>query len=58
MSMETGQIIATSHDLGPQKVADEGKSPYFREIQVGDSFYFGQNGKHCTSFPILDGCLK
>ena len=31
-----GQIIATSHDLGPQKVAKEGKSPYFREIQVGE----------------------
>ncbi len=25
-------IIATSHDLGPQKVAEEGKSPYFTEI--------------------------
>ena len=32
----SGQIIATSHDLGPQKVAKEGKSPYFREIQVGE----------------------
>ena len=31
-AMESGQIIATSHDLGPQKVAKEGKSPYFREI--------------------------
>ena len=30
----SGQIIATSHDLGPQKVAEKGKSPYFREIQV------------------------
>ena len=29
---DSGQIIATSHDLGPQKVAKEGKSPYFREI--------------------------
>ena len=27
-----GQIIATSHDLGPQKVAKEGTSPYFRQI--------------------------
>ena len=26
------QIIATSHDLGPQKVVEEGKSPCFREI--------------------------
>ena len=33
--MESGQIIATSHDLGPQKVAKEGKSTYFREIEVG-----------------------
>ena len=24
--------IATSHDLGPQKVAKEGKCPSFREI--------------------------
>ncbi len=34
--MYSGQILATSHDLGPQKVAKEGKSPYFREIQVGE----------------------
>ncbi len=27
----SGQIIATSHDL-TRKVAEEGKSPYFREI--------------------------
>ena len=27
---DSGQIIATSHDL-TQKVAKEGKSPYFRE---------------------------
>ncbi len=32
----SGQIIATSHDLGPQKVAKGGKSPYFRKIQVGE----------------------
>ncbi len=31
-----GQIIATSHDRKPQKVAKEGKSPYFREISVGE----------------------
>ena len=29
---EFRQIIATSHDLGPQKVAKEAKSPCFREI--------------------------
>ena len=28
----SGQIITTSHNLGPQKVAKEGKSPYLREI--------------------------
>ena len=32
----SGKIIATSHDLGPQKVAKEGKSLYFRKIQVGE----------------------
>ena len=31
-----GQIIATSHDLGPQKVAKEGKSPYIMKIWVGE----------------------
>ena len=31
-----GQITATLHDLGPQKVAQEGKSAYFREIEVGE----------------------
>ena len=30
-----GQIIATARDI-LQKVADEGKSPYFRKIQVGE----------------------
>ena len=34
-----GQIIATSHDLGPQTVAKEGKSPYFRIFQVGESVH-------------------
>ena len=32
MPNESGQILATSHDLDPQKVAKEGNSPYFREI--------------------------
>ena len=36
MSHESGQILATSHDLGRQKVAEEVKSPYFREIWVGE----------------------
>ena len=27
-----GQIIATENTTSPQKVAKEGKSPYFREI--------------------------
>ena len=34
IEMISGQIIATSHDLGPQKVATEGKSPHFREISL------------------------
>ena len=33
-SHASGQIIATSHDLGPQKVAKEGKwDPLFQDIQ-------------------------
>ena len=27
----SGEIIATSHDLGPQNVAEEGKSPFFQK---------------------------
>ena len=40
----SGQIIATSHNLGPQKVAEEGKPPSFREIHVGEILLllFGQ----------------
>ena len=30
--MQPGQNKATSHDLGLEKVAEEDKSPYFREI--------------------------
>ena len=32
--IDSGQIIATSHDLGPQKVANRKGhgTPYFREI--------------------------
>jgi len=26
------QTVGSSHDLGPQNVAEEGKSPYFSEI--------------------------
>ena len=32
LNHQSDQIIATSHDLGPENVAEEGKSPYFREI--------------------------
>ena len=32
VTQHSGRILGTSHDLGPQKVAEEGKSPYFREI--------------------------
>ena len=36
--VRSGQIITTSHDLGPQNVAEEGEIPgYFREISVGKS---------------------
>ena len=34
---ESGQIIATSHDRFPQKIAKEGTPPYFREFQVGEN---------------------
>ena len=33
----------TSHNLGLQKVAEKGKSPYFMEIQVGEILELGQN---------------
>ena len=36
---ESGQNMATPHDLGPQKVAKKGKSPYFRKIQVGEILF-------------------
>ena len=39
-SILSGQTIAASHDLGPQKVAEDGKS---REIYLGEFLYFGQN---------------
>ena len=32
----SGQISSRPHTTSPQKVAKEGKSPYFREIQVGE----------------------
>ena len=38
-SIYCGQIIATSHDLGPQKVAEQGKSHYFWQIQIGEIFF-------------------
>ena len=34
----SGQILETSHEFSPQKVAEEGKSPYFRERQSGEIF--------------------
>ena len=36
----SAQIIATSRVFSPQKVAKEGKSPNFREIQVGEISVF------------------
>ena len=39
----SSQIIATSHYLGPpKKVAEEGTSPDFRKIKVGETLKFGQ----------------
>ena len=34
----SGQILETSHEFSPQKVAEEGKSPYFRERECGEIF--------------------
>ena len=49
----SSQIIATSHDLDPKKVAKEVKSPYFRQIQVGELlFHLGQ-----VTLPIFLGFL-
>ena len=52
------QIIATSHDLGPQKVAN-GKgngTPYFRKIQVGEMLEFGKMivGKRASTLVVID----
>ena len=54
----SGQIIATSHDLGPQKVAKEGKSPYFRKIQVGEIlFHLARSIFRCFSSLFVSGRL-
>ena len=37
--MPSGQNIATSHDLTPKGSVLEGKSPYFRIIQVGEILF-------------------
>ncbi len=39
ISYVSGQFIATSHDLGPQKVAQEGKSPYFKDSRRLVKYY-------------------
>ena len=36
VARNSGQIIVASHDLTPKGSFWEGKSPYFREIQVGE----------------------
>ena len=41
-----GQNIATSHDLDPQKIAKEGKSPYFRAVRRLVKYY---NLSRCLS---------
>ena len=33
---ESGQIITTSHEFSPQKVAKEGEVPLFQVFQVGE----------------------
>ena len=51
----SGQIIATSHDLDPQKVAKEGKSRYFRQIPLVkyDSIW-GQIIVFCSVDSLID----
>ena len=56
--MGSGQNIVTSQDLGPQKVAKEGNSPYFRKIQVGDivwpdGIYFSAQLLQIISYAII-----
>ena len=34
--------LGQPHTTSPQNVAEEGKSPYFKEIWVGEIFQFGQ----------------
>ena len=41
-SHHSGRIIATSHDLTAKRRFLERKSPYFREISVGETLFFGQ----------------
>ena len=36
LNHQSDQMIATSDDLGPENVAEEGKSPHFREIYFGE----------------------
>ena len=39
----SGQSLATSHDLGPQKGAEAGKwDPLFQGIHIGEISLFGQ----------------
>ena len=35
-------LVKLARDLSPQKVAEEGKSPYFTKISVGELLKFGQ----------------
>ena len=51
-----GQIIATSHDLGPQNIAEEGKSPDFTKIEVGEMLSFGQIWLKKLVYNLLDTC--
>ena len=49
------QIIATSHDLGPQKVAKEGTSPYFKNSQ-GLVKYYNLARLNATHFGDIKQC--
>ena len=36
LTKKSGQISSRLHTTSPEEVAEKGKSPYFREIQVGE----------------------
>ena len=58
MAYNSGQIIATWHDLGLQKVAEEGTSPYFREIQGGEVLIMASQPTLPNVPPQKQGLIK